>query len=202
MNLATASSCASRTPISNKSLTGHQKPTNNPTKTSQLPRGQNAHNSFTAILPHCPYKSLPHFLCGSSYTTSSQPHPLHTFIALPPAPQSAQRENNSTHLGGAISISVESTLIIQRGATSIFHKDCTYSTGGGALFEDDNSTVYCSGRGIIFEYNTCMLRGDAIYTTSSSVEVVESLSIGNCKRCWWSSFCNAILCKSFIVKIH
>ena len=30
------------------------------------------------------------------------------------------RENNSTHLGGAISISIESTLIIQRGATSIF----------------------------------------------------------------------------------
>ena len=34
------------------------------------------------------------------------------------------RENNSTHLGGAISISKGATLTIRRGARSIFHKNC------------------------------------------------------------------------------
>ena len=43
-------------------------------KKTQLPQGQNAHNSFTAIPPHCPHKSSPHFLCGGSNTTFSQPH--------------------------------------------------------------------------------------------------------------------------------
>ena len=65
----------------------HRKLTNNLTKTTQLPQGQNAHNSFTAILPQCPYKSSPHV---QSNTTSSQPHSLHTFVAHPEAPWSTQ----------------------------------------------------------------------------------------------------------------
>ena len=40
-------------------------------------------------------------------------------------------ENNSTHLGGAMSIST-SDLTINRGSTSIFYKNYAYSCGGGA----------------------------------------------------------------------
>ena len=68
----------------------HQKPTSNPTKTTQRSQSQNAHNSITTVAPHHPRKSSPNFLCGRSNTTSSQPHPLHTFVAFPPALQSAQ----------------------------------------------------------------------------------------------------------------
>ena len=63
-------------------------PLSNPTKTTQLSQSHNAHNSITTIPPHCPHKSSPHFLCGQS-NTSSQPHPLHTFVAFPQAQQSA-----------------------------------------------------------------------------------------------------------------
>jgi hypothetical protein len=47
----------------------------------QLPQGQNTHNSFTAVLPHRPHKSSPHFLCGRSNTTPLKPHPLYTIVA-------------------------------------------------------------------------------------------------------------------------
>ena len=45
------------------------------------------------------------------------------------------RENNFTHLRGAISISKGTTLTIRRGARSIFHKNCAYHIGGGAIYE-------------------------------------------------------------------
>ena len=102
--LTATSSCASRTPFLNQVLSGHRKPTSNPTKTTQRSQSQNAHNSITTVPPHRPHKSSPHFLCGRSNTTSSQPHPLHTFVAFPLALQSAQ-----SHIGHAklISCSME-----------------------------------------------------------------------------------------------
>ena len=61
----------------------HRKPTNNPTKTTLHPQGQNTHKDFAAFPSLCPHKSSPHFLCGCGNTTYPQSHPPHTFVALP-----------------------------------------------------------------------------------------------------------------------
>ena len=63
----------------------------NPTKTTQFPKGQ-VHTT-----PLWPHKSSPHFLHGQSNTTPSQPHPLHTFVAVPLAPQSTQSHHCRLH---------------------------------------------------------------------------------------------------------
>ena len=47
--------------------------------------GQNTHKHLEAVLPHCPHKSSPHFLCGRGNNTSSQPHPLQTIVSFRPA---------------------------------------------------------------------------------------------------------------------
>ena len=65
----------------------HRKLTSNSPKSTQLSQSQKAHMTVPS---HCPHKSSPHFLCGRSNNTSSQPHPLHTFVAFPPALQSEQ----------------------------------------------------------------------------------------------------------------
>ena len=89
-------------------------------------------------------------------------------------------ENNSTHLGGAISISEGSNLSMQRGAHSTFRKNFADGVGygGGAIYGERNSTICCSGHGIVFEYNRGF-SGGAIHTMSSSIEIIKILFIGN-----------------------
>ena len=51
--------------------------------------------NLEAVLPHRPRKSSPHFLCGRSNNTSSQPHPLQTIVSFRPAVQ-APRSHRRT----------------------------------------------------------------------------------------------------------
>ena len=67
--------------------THFQSSVNWPPEVHRKPTNLLTHNSFIAV-----HKSSPHFLCGRSNTTSSQPHTLHTFVAVPLAPQSTQSQ--------------------------------------------------------------------------------------------------------------
>ena len=90
----TAPSCASRTPISNKVLTSHRKSTGSPQTIPQNPHS--FHKAKMHTTPSRPFRHTAHtrayliFGVWQSNTTSSQPHPLHTFLAFPPTPQSTQ----------------------------------------------------------------------------------------------------------------
>ena len=89
-------------------------------------------------------------------------------------------ENYSSHYGVAISIIDDSELIIQRGAYSSFQSNFGYAVGGGAIYEEGNSSISCYGisESIIFEYNEGF-SGGAIYADSSKVTLVEILFIHN-----------------------
>ena len=92
-------------------------------------------------------------------------------------------ENNSSHDGGAISISNDSELIIQSGANSSFQNNCCTFAGigsGGAIYEEGNSSISCYGvsENVIFKYNEGFI-GGAISADSSRVTLVEILFIHN-----------------------
>ena len=60
---------------------GHWKPKSSH-KSHRFHKAMQMHStlSHARVLPHRPYESSPHFLCGQSSTTSSQPHQIHTSI--------------------------------------------------------------------------------------------------------------------------
>ena len=78
-------------PILSQVLTGHQKSTRSPRAIPQKPHSfhkTKMHTTPSRLFHHTAHTRA--HLISCVHNTSSQPHPLHTFVAFPPALQSAQ----------------------------------------------------------------------------------------------------------------